>query len=152
MIQQADLKKQKLLSDLNDTELGLIAKKVAVETYNMGAMIFAEGDETKGVCMVKKGKVEISKSTPDGWKHTLAVLPEQHFFGELAVIEGRKAHSTNAVALEATELYRITTDDLQYLEQAEPAMMYKIMKTIARMASRNVHTMNEKLMKALISY
>ena len=31
-------------------------------------------------------------------------------------------------------------------------MMYKIMKTIARIASRNVHAMNEKLMKLLISY
>ncbi len=31
-------------------------------------------------------------------------------------------------------------------------MMYKIMKTIARIASKNVHSMNEKLMKLLISY
>jgi len=30
--------------------------------------------------------------------------------------------------------------------------MYKIMKTMARIASRNVHAMNEKLLKLLISY
>jgi CRP-like cAMP-binding protein len=68
------------------------------------------------------------------------------------VIEDRKTHSTNTTALDTTELYRITTDDFKELERSHPVMMYKIMRTMARMASRNVHAMNEKLMKALISY
>ena len=152
MIDKSDLKKQKLLSELNDEELELIAHKISVESYPMGKMIFIEGDSTKGVLMINTGKVEISKSTPDGWKQTLAVLSEQQFFGELAVIEDRKNHSTNATALDKTELYRITTEDFKALERSEPILMYKVMKTIARMASRNVHSMNEKLMKALISY
>ena len=49
-------------------------------------------------------------------------------------------------------LYRLATEDFKRLEHEEPQVLYKIMKTIARMASRNVHTMNEKLIKALISY
>jgi len=152
MIQKADLKKQKLLSELNDAELELIAAKITREPYARAATIFVEGDATKGICMINVGKVEISKNTPDGWKHTLAVLSDQQFFGELAVIEDRTTHSTNATALDATELFRITTADFRHLEQTEPTMMYKIMKTLARMASRNVHSMNEKLMKVLISY
>lgn len=152
MVNTAALRKQKLLSELNDAELAIIAKHVKVESYPMGKMVFMEGDATVGVCMVNIGKVEISKSTPDGWKQTLAVLPEQQFFGELSVIEDRKAHSTNATALDKTELYLLTTEVFKSLEKSEPVLMYKVMKTIARMASRNVHTMNEKLMKALISY
>jgi CRP-like cAMP-binding protein len=152
MISVSDLKKQKLLSDLNDAELSVIAKRMAVEIYPKGSLIFKEGEQTKGLCLVRKGKVEITKITPDGWKQTLAVLSEQQFFGELSVIEDRASHSTNATAIDATELYRIKADDFKSLEQGEPQMMYKVMKTIARMASRNVHTMNEKLMKLLISY
>ena len=152
MISTIDLRKQKLLGDLNDSELDLIAKRMSVETHAKGAKIFGEGEPTKGICLVHKGKVEISKTTPDGWKQTLAVISTSQFFGELSVIEDRKAHSTNAHAIDATELYRITTDDFKELEKSQPAMMYKMMKTIARMAGRNVHSMNEKLMKALISY
>jgi len=152
MISTIDLRKQKLLGDLNDSELDLIAKRMSVETHAKGAKIFGEGEPTKGICLVHKGKVEISKTTPDGWKQTLAVISTGQFFGELSVIEDRKAHSTNAHAIDATELYRITTDDFKELEKSQPAMMYKMMKTIARMAGRNVHSMNEKLMKALISY
>lgn len=152
MIDAAALKPQKLFCDLDDGELSVVARKIQVEQYPMGSAIFREGEPTRGLCLIRKGKVEISKATPDGWKQTLAVLTERHFFGELSVIEDRKSHTTNTTALEATELYRITTEDFRELERSHPAMMYKIMKTMARMASRNVHTMNEKLMKALISY
>jgi len=118
MIDPKDLKKQKLLSDLNDTELERIGRTVERETYAKGAPVFTEGA----------------------------------FFGELSVIEDRKIHSTNATAIDAVELYRIRTEDFKSLEASDPQMMYKVMKTVARMASRNIHMMNEKLMKALISY
>ena len=152
MMDAAALKPQKLFSDLDDAELAVVAQKVQVEQYPMGSAIFREGEPTRGLCLVRKGRIEVSKTTPDGWKQTLAILTELTFFGELSVIEDRKTHSTNTTALESTELCRITTEDFKTLEQSHPVMMYKIMKAMARMASRNVHTMNEKLMKALISY
>ncbi len=152
MIKGVDLKDQKLLGDLAAKERDSFAKVLTAEQYAKGALVFAEGAPTKGIFLVKKGRVEIAKTTADGWKHTLAVLAEQNFFGELSVIEGRPTHSTNATALDDTVLYRLATEDFKRLEKDEPQMLYKIMKTIARMASRNVHSMNEKLIKSLISY
>ena len=152
MTDAAALRPQTLFSDLDDAELVVVAQKVQSERFPMGSAIFREGEPTRGIYLIKKGKVEVSKTTPDGRKQTLAVLPEHRFFGELSVIEDRKAHSVNTTALETTELYRITTEDFKDLERTHPVTMYKVMRTMARMASRNVHTMNEKLMKALISY
>jgi CRP-like cAMP-binding protein len=96
--------------------------------------------------------VEISKATADGWKQPLAILTENHIFGELSVIEGKKTHGAAATALENTEVFRLNADDFKAFEKTDTNMMYKIMKTIALIASRNVHAMNEKLMKLLISY
>jgi CRP-like cAMP-binding protein len=152
MTDAAALKRQKLFVDLDDAELAVVAQKVQVEQYPMGSAIFREGEPTRGLYLIRKGKIEVSKTTADGWKQTLAVLAELHFFGELSVIEDRRTHSTNTTALETAELFRITTEDFKDLEGSHPTMMYKIMKAMARMASRNVHMMNEKLMKALISY
>jgi CRP-like cAMP-binding protein len=109
VITLTELKKQRLFCDLDDAELALMAKKVQVEQYPMGSAIFREGEPTRGLCLIRSGKIEVSKTTPDGWKQTLAVLKERHFFGELSVIEDRKNHSTNTTALETTELYRITS-------------------------------------------
>ena len=152
MADKLELKKQMLFSDLTDAELGAMVQKIAVETYPKGKPIFKEGEPMKGIYLVKSGKVEISKNTADGWKQTLALLTENHIFGELAVIEDNKTHGADAMAIEATELYRFKTEDFKALEKSDTMMMYKIMKTIARIASKNVHSMNEKLMKLLISY
>lgn len=152
MADKSELKKQMLFSELSDAELGIIAEKIVTENYPKGKMIFKEGEPTKGIYLVKRGKVEISKKTPDGWKQPLAVLTENHLFGELSVIEDKKTHGADAMALEATDVYQIKTDDFKSFETTDTILMYKIMKTIALIASRNVHAMNEKLMKLLISY
>jgi CRP-like cAMP-binding protein len=152
MADKTELRKQILFSDLTDAELGMMAQKIVVESYEKGKSIFKEGEPTKGLYLVKSGRVEISKNTPDGWKQTLALLTENHIFGELSVIEDKQTHGADATAMEATEVFRIKTDDFKTLEKSDTNMMYKIMKTMARIASRNVHAMNEKLMKLLISY
>ncbi len=152
MADKLELKKQILFSDLTDAELGMIAQKIVTENYPKGKPIFKEGEPTKGIYLVKSGKVEISKNTADGWKQTLAILTENHIFGELAVIEDNKTHGADATAIDATEVYRIKTEDFKALEKSDANMMYKVMKTIARIASKNVHSMNERLMKLLISY
>jgi CRP-like cAMP-binding protein len=152
MSDKADLKQQILFSDLTDGELGVIAQRVAIEHYKKGKSIFREGEPTHGIYLVKSGKVEISKNTPDGWKQTLALLSANHIFGELSVIEDKAKHGADATAIDDTDVFRIKTEDFKALEKSDPAMMYKIMKTVARIASRNVHMMNEKLMKLLISY
>jgi CRP/FNR family cyclic AMP-dependent transcriptional regulator len=152
MADKSELKKQILFSDLTGMELDMIAQKIELESYAKGQTIFKEGDTTKGIYLVKSGKVEISKNTADGWKQTLAVLLENHIFGELAVIEDKKNHGADATAIEACEVYRIKTEDFKAFEKNDANMMYKIMKTLARIASKNVHSMNEKLMKLLISY
>jgi CRP/FNR family cyclic AMP-dependent transcriptional regulator len=152
MADTSELKKQMLFSDLNDAELGTIAKKITVEKYAKGKPIFKTGEPTKGIFLVKSGKVEISMLTADGWKQTLAVLTENHIFGELSVIENKPTHGADATAIDDSEIYWFKTEDFKALEQSDVATMYKIMKTIARIASKNVHAMNEKLMKLLISY
>lgn len=152
MINKNELRQQRLLSELSEAELDVVAEKIVYEKYAKGMTILKEGDPTKGIYLLKKGKVEISKITPDGWKQTLAVLAEHNFFGELSVIEDRKSHSADVTAIEDAEIFLISKDHLNGLEESQPAMMYKIMRAIARMASRNVRSMNEKLVKALISY
>jgi CRP-like cAMP-binding protein len=152
MTDTAALRRQLFFQDLTDKELELIAEKITLVKYPQGKAIFNEGSTSIGFFFVHKGKVEVSKITADGWKQTLAVFTEKHFFGELSVIEDRKVHSTDAVALVDSEIFELTKEDFKSFESVSYEMMYKIMRTIARGASRNLHVMNEKLMKLLISY
>jgi CRP-like cAMP-binding protein len=152
MIEIRELKSQLIFDGLDKVDLKKIAPMIQEIKLKKGKHVFKEGDPTKGIYLVKTGSIEINKLTPDGWKQKLAHLKENHFFGELSVIENKKAHGANAEAREDTELFFIGKEQFEELEKTDPSLIAKIMKTIARVASRNVHLMNEKLVKLLISY
>lgn len=149
---KAYLKKQILLNELSDAEIEILAEKVTTKSYPKGSIIFKEGEPTKGIYLIHSGKVEISKTTPDGWKQTLVILKDGDFFGELSLIEDKKIHGADAVALENTDIFLIKTEDFKDIEQTELLLMYKIVKSMAKAISRNLRSMNEKLLKLLISY
>ena len=152
MIDVADLKKQRLFSELTDAELELMATRVTLEKFSKGASIFKEGDPVNGIYMIRSGKVEVSKVTADGWKQTLSVLSTNYIFGELSMIENRPRHSADATAIEPVETYLFKAADFREFEKTQMALMYKIMRSIVLVACWNVRAMNEKLMKLLISY
>ena len=101
--------------------------------------------------MIRSGKIEINKVTPDGWKQTLAVLSTGNFFGELSIIEKRK-HEANAVAIENTELLKLPKEEFEKLEKEDVVLASQILKKLVLVMSKNLRRMNEKFLNALINY
>ena len=151
MVKAGELKKQILLEDLTKADLEKIAKIVKILSFKKGEHLFKEKEETKGLYLIHSGKVEISKTTPDGWKQTLAVLHGEHFLGELSIIE-KRLHEATATALENTRVYLITRNDFEKMEKHDTALTSKIMKKLVLVLSKNLRRMNEKFMNSLISY
>ncbi|MBT9169459.1 MAG: hypothetical protein DDT19_02819 [Syntrophomonadaceae bacterium] len=97
--------------------------------------------------MIRSGKIEINKVTPDSWKQTLAVL----FFGELSIIEHRR-HEANAIAIENTELLKLPKEEFEKLEKEDVVLASQILKKLVLVMSKNLRRMNEKFLNALINY
>jgi len=145
------LKDQSLLEDLNDHELAEVSKFIKDLKFKKGDHIFKENEDTKGLYLIKSGKVEVAKVTSDGWKQTLAVFTEGHFFGELSILENRQ-HQAFAVATENTEVFLIGKEDFEKLEREVSPIAFKILKKLALVMCKNIRRMNEKFLNALISY
>lgn len=151
MVKTEDLKKQTLLEDIDKAGLEKISKLVKEVSFKKGAYIFKENEDTKGIYLIRSGKIEISKITPDGWKQTLAVLLPGHFFGELSIIEKRK-HEANAVALELSSLFLLKKEDFEKIENEDYVLAAGILKKLIFALSRNLRRMNERFINALINY
>jgi len=145
------LKEQVLFEDLNAQELAAISKIIQKLKFKKGEQIFKEKEETKGLYLIKSGKVEIAKVTPDGWKQTLAVFTKGHFFGELSILEKRK-HQAFAIAGENTEVFLIGKEDFEKMEKEVSPVAFKILKKLALVMCKNLRRMNDKFLNALISY
>ncbi len=146
-----DLREQILLKGLEEAEIEKLIPFISIEKFSKGSYIFKEGQPCKGIYMIKTGKVEISKTTPDGWRQPLAILGTGNFIGEIALLENSN-HASDAMILENSELLFIEKESFYKLEKTEPFIMLKIIKNIAIIAGLNVRLMNQKFIKALVNY
>ncbi|MEO5356495.1 MAG: cyclic nucleotide-binding domain-containing protein [Nitrospirae bacterium YQR-1] len=168
-----DLKNQVLLEGLDDSELQKVLEILQVVEFAKGAYIFQENDSTKGIYMIHSGKIEIKRKlqldtkskmlvmlrniksdeirhTAAGWENRFAILEKGSFFGELSVIESRKKHSAECVALEDTVLLLLAAEEFQKLEEASIYTVVKILKSIAKVSSGNVRQLDRRILKALM--
>lgn len=170
------LRKQDLFRNLNEDELGKIAVLVEDIMLLTDDPVFEEGEDTAGIYMVRSGKVEITKSLPldrraklmvavrniqncceiqktsGGWKQVFGRPEAGQFFGELSIIEGRKVHGADAHAAEATELYLLRAEHYRELEEKEPVISSKILKSIASAASQRIRDLDRQLCRVLTGY
>ena len=151
MITTDILKQQVLLEGIDEAGLGKIARMTQKVSVKKGDQLFKEKDETKGLWLIRSGKIEISRITADGWRQTLVVLPAGHFFGELSILENRK-HVASATALEDSDLLLIPKEDFDDLVQKDCALALKLVIKLAIAMSKNLRRMNDKFLSAPISY
>ena len=151
MADLSELKNQILFEDIDAGGIEKIASTVKELSLKKGEHLFKEGEDTKGIYLIKSGKIEISKVTADGWKQTLALFLDGHFFGELSLLE-KRSHEANATALENTVLFLMTKEDFERMQSENPSLAFQIIKKIALVMSKNLRRMNEKFLNALINY
>jgi len=151
MVNVAELKKQILFEDIAPSQLERLAEAVTEIPLKKGETLFKTGDDTRGIYLIRSGKVEISKVTADGWKQTLAVLTATHFFGELSIMEKRR-HDSMATAVEDSRLMLLSKVDFEKLEKENLDLALSIIKKIAIVMSKNLRRMNDRFLQALINY
>jgi CRP/FNR family transcriptional regulator len=146
-----DLKAQVLLEGLDLRELEIITSLLDLVKVPKDEHVFREKEACRGIWMIKSGRLEISKTTPDGWKQPLVMVGSGSFVGEIATLE-KTDHATDARIIENAELLLFPKGAFEELEGAEPKVMLKIIKNIAIVAALNVRRMNDKFIKVLVNY
>ncbi|QWR77181.1 cyclic nucleotide-binding domain-containing protein [Candidatus Magnetomonas plexicatena] len=169
-----DLKRQILLDGIEGGELEKVAGMLDVLKVSKGDPIFRENEQTRGIYMINSGEVEITKKlpidlktkmlitmrnmqnccqirkTPFGWRQLFASLIEGQYFGELSVVEGKKKHGADADAVTDCEFYILSPDKFAVIEATSPVTILKMLKTIARVSSKNLRYLDRQLLKLLI--
>ncbi len=151
MVGAEELKSQILFEDIDLARLENLAPSLTDISLKKGDVLFSEDDDTKGIYLIRSGKMEISKTTSDGWKQTIAVFTPRHFFGELSIMEKRR-HEATATALEDSKLLLLSKEDFERLEKEQVDIAFQVSKKIAIVMSKNLRLMNERFIRALINY
>jgi CRP-like cAMP-binding protein len=105
-----------LFGTLNQEDLTAVAGDFRVREYRAGDTIFHQGDQSRELYIVMKGKVRIFRLSPSGDETTIVILARRHILGEFAVIDG-EPRSATAKAISPCTLLEISQEKFwHYLE------------------------------------
>ena len=120
-----DLKKIDLFKNLSDGDLKELGPYIVAATFRKKEEIFSEGDQPEWFYIVSRGKVKITKLSHEGKEIILELISPTDIFGGVAVLRNFP-YPANAVAMEDTEVIKISRKNLMRLVDRFPNLMYCI--------------------------
>lgn len=125
-----DIRQVSIFNSLSEKDARELSPYIQTERFGKKDSIFSEGDPSEWLYIVKKGKVKITKISQDGKEIILEIIPPMEFFGGIAVVRGFP-YPANAVAMEDTELIKISRRNLLSIMDRFPNLMYCIAMNIS---------------------
>jgi CRP/FNR family cyclic AMP-dependent transcriptional regulator len=131
---KAFLRSLEIFRDLRDGELGHLVHALHSRVYREGEVIFVEGDIGRALFVLESGRVELTRTGPDGKPVLLHALQPGDFFGEMALLESLPRTAT-ATATEKSRLHLLYKSKLDALLSGQPRIGVTIMSHLARLLS-----------------
>lgn len=132
-----DVKSIPVFSGLSDKDLEEVRACLLRERYARKKEIFSEGDAPDWFYIVLSGKVKVTKISGDGREIIMEVISPRDFFGGFAVLKGFP-FPANAVAMEDSEILKLSRKDLLKVIDSFPTVMYAITSSLGE-RTRGLH-------------
>jgi CRP/FNR family cyclic AMP-dependent transcriptional regulator len=98
-------------------------------TYQVGDVVFAEGDTGSEMFILQEGKVVVTKAVA-GRDVFLAILERGDFFGEMALLHSQPRHAT-CTALVPTRVLAIRSGELLMKLRRDPTFAMEMIKNMS---------------------
>jgi CRP-like cAMP-binding protein len=132
-----NIRKQDFLSnidifqDLAPGEVDLLDRQVTMTTCVTGRIFYTPDETGEALFLLKKGRVQLYRLSPDGKKLIVAVLHEGTIFGEMSLI-GQGMHNTFAEAVDDCTLCVMSRSDVERLIHEKPQVAMRFMEAMAK--------------------
>jgi len=115
---------------LSKAEMQEMDRTTTMSTCRRGKIFYRPEDASEVLFILKKGRVQLYRLSPEGKKLTVATLGPGTIFGEMGII-GQGMHSKFAEAVEDCLLCVMSRHDVERLLLSKPAVALRFMKVIA---------------------
>lgn len=143
-----------LFASLDDTAAGELRNLLRTREVATGTVLFRAGDDGDAMYLIESGRVRISVHDEDRKEIVLAELARGDFFGEMAIIDGKK-RSADAVIAEDARLAVLSREHfLEFIHNNSTVALEMLSATFSRLrstdkmlqqrVSRNVNEEQEK--------
>lgn len=118
-----------LFSSLDDNAATQLRSLLTGNQMRSGTQLFKQGDSGNAMYLIESGRVRISIKDEDGQEVTLAELAQGDFFGEMALIDGRK-RSADARVFEDARFSVLSRKDFLSFVRSSPDVALKMLAAL----------------------
>lgn len=115
---------------LSKAEMQEMDRTTTMSTCQRGKIFYRPEDASEVLFILKRGRVQLYRLSPEGKKLTVATLGPGTIFGEMGII-GQGMHSKFAEAVDDCLLCVMSRHDVERLLLSKPAVALRFMKVMA---------------------
>jgi CRP/FNR family cyclic AMP-dependent transcriptional regulator len=123
------LKMVDIFQDLTEQEIEEIDRATTITTCRRGKIFYMPEDTSEVLFLLKEGRVQLYRISPDGKKLVIATVGPGSIFGEMALI-GQGMHNTFAEATEDCVLLVMSRGDVERLLVTKPKVALRIFEVL----------------------
>lgn len=142
------LRKVPVFSGLEGRSLESVMSMLREQTFEPGAMIFAEGELGRTMHVIYRGEVEVVHSASSGRDVAIIKLGAGECFGEMALVE-LGPRSAKVIAKRSTVVLSLNNFDLYKLFREDNYAFVIVLQNICRLLSRRLRKADSRLAEFL---
>lgn len=120
-----------LFSDTKDADLLTMLDDFRLREFKKDELLFHQGDESRELYIVLKGKVRVFKISPAGNETSIAIFSSHDIIGELAALDNLP-RSASAKALGPVSLLSMSQDRFLHHLRAVPGFAFGLCKVLSQ--------------------
>ena len=120
-----------VFQDLTEDEMEEIDRATTITSCRKGKILYMPEDTSEVLFLLKQGRVQLYRISPDGKKLIIATIGPGTVFGEMALI-GQGMHNTFAEAIENCVLCVMSREDVERLLITKPKVALRIFEVLGR--------------------
>ncbi len=131
-----------IFRDLSEAEVDALMDSTPMRTAPKGTIFYGAEDGPEVLFLLKSGKVELYRESPDGKKLTLANVEQGSFFGEMSLV-GQRLLGTCALALEDSVICALSRHDVEALILEHTSAAFRIIEVLAQRLQQSRDALHE---------
>ena len=119
-----------IFQDLSPDEMKELDRSTRTFTAEKGRVVYEPDTTGEGLFLLKTGKIQVYRLSPEGKKFILDTIEPGTFFGEMAFV-GQGMYGAFAECLESSSICVMSRDDLERLILLRPVVGVRLMEAMA---------------------
>jgi len=120
-----------LFRDLSERDMAELDRLTTITAVPRGRVFYEPEDVSQVLFLIRAGRVQIYRISPEGKKLVIATLGPGALFGEMALL-GQQMHNAFAEALEDCQIFVMSRADLERLILNKPSVGRRVLETTGK--------------------